>query len=361
MTQFRRGPNKWAAKYMEDGELVWVPGGPWKTKREAAEAEQALRKRGPESEVTCRSFAERWLEEWPREAVSTRALYAQAAQRFSDEFGDRPVQDVSRVEARSWSLGVPRNLSKIIGTLYEDARNVGLVDSNPFANLRLPKSERTAEVAPPSTDEFRQLLAGCMVLGGAYAEEFRALVTLTAWTGLRASEVMGLRRDDFEPRHLNVRRARKDDGSYGPPKGGQERRIALPVEARVQDRLVEWSGSEFAFHTMRGRPLKKGSLYYLWNKVRDASGTSLARISDGVKPIRFHDLRHFAATQWLERGASHFDVSVLLGHQDGGALVMARYGHPSREAATNRLLEISEREAGIGSSATTAQEVEAHG
>jgi hypothetical protein len=38
-------------------------------------------------------------------------------------------------------------------------------------------------------------------------------------------------------------------------------------------------------------------------------------------------------------GISHFDVSVQLGHEDGGALVMARYGHPDRNLARKRLLD----------------------
>jgi integrase len=63
-----------------------------------------------------------------------------------------------------------------------------------------------------------------------------------------------------------------------------------------------------------------------------------ARLEAGLPNVRFHDLRHFCATQLLELGLSHFDVSVQLGHEDGGALVMSRYGHPSKEAARQRLL-----------------------
>jgi hypothetical protein len=37
-------------------------------------------------------------------------------------------------------------------------------------------------------------------------------------------------------------------------------------------------------------------------------------------------------------GLDHFAVSVQLGHEDGGALVMSRYGHPSKAAARERLL-----------------------
>ncbi len=34
---------------------------------------------------------------------------------------------------------------------------------------------------------------------------------------------------------------------------------------------------------------------------------------------------------------SHVDVAVQLGHTDGGALVMSTYGHPSEDAARDRL------------------------
>ena len=80
-------------------------------------------------------------------------------------------------------------------------------------------------------------------------------------------------------------------------------------------------------------------------RPREPAGAGLSplrlagRESGGGAPeIRWHDLRHFTATQLLEMGLSHFDVSVQLGHEDGGALVMARYGHPSTDRARERLL-----------------------
>jgi integrase len=332
----------WVGKFELRGKQIWVPDGPWSTKTQAQTAERRHRERleARRTEETCASFAERWLEEWPRKASATRALYKQAADRFAEDFGSTLIGEVERLSARSWALGVSRNISKVIGTMYEDARNVGLVESNPFSNLRLPATEKTDDqITPPSLEEFRQLLAGCMAMG-AYAAEMRALVQFTAWSGLRAGEVMGLQWGDLTEDAIHVRRSRKDDGTYGKPKNGKEREVPYLQAARVLDQVPRRPEDPFVFHTPKGEVLKKGNLSYLWKTMRDGSGTTPARLAESKKPIRFHDLRHFCATQLLEKGASHFDVSVMLGHEDGGALVMARYGHPSKDAARARLLAI---------------------
>lgn len=336
MTAYRRKTG-WAAKYMVNGEMINVPHSPWPTKRAAQDAERRHRERiaSRATDETCASFADRWLEEWPRPAASTRALYAQAAKRFADEFTSTPLGEVERLSARAWALGIPRNLSKILGTMYEDARNVGIVKDNPFANLRLPKTEKTEEIVPPTPDEFRQLLRACTVLGG-YAKEYRAFLQFAAWTGMRGGELHALQWADIQGDVIRVRRSRKTDGTIGKPKNGEEREIAFLEPARVLDHVRPWDGSPFVFHTPRGEPLRKGNSYYHWNKIR--AGVSLTRAEADLPGLRFHDLRHFCATQLLELGLSHFDVSVQLGHTDGGALVMARYGHPSKDAARRRLL-----------------------
>ncbi|WP_423784685.1 tyrosine-type recombinase/integrase [Euzebya pacifica] len=47
----------------------------------------------------------------------------------------------------------------------------------------------------------------------------------------------------------------------------------------------------------------------------------------GLHDLRLHDLRHSAATFAFAAGASVREVADLLGHADGGALVLGRYGH----------------------------------
>ena len=128
MTAFQRN-GKWAAKFYLRREQIWVPGGPWSTKAAAQTAERRHRERltARRTDETCASFADRWLEEWPRKSPSTRRHYALAVAKFKAEFAETPLGDVERLSARIWALRVNRNISKAIATMYEDARNVGLV------------------------------------------------------------------------------------------------------------------------------------------------------------------------------------------------------------------------------------------
>lgn len=351
MSQFRRGFG-WVAKFQLDGEQQWVPGGPWEKKSHAKEAERRYREqlRARRTDETCASFAERWLEEWPRPEASTRRLYAAAVRRFADHFGPTPLGEIERLTARTWALSVPRKVSQVIGTMYEDARDVGIVEHNPFAGLRLPTTEKRAQIVAPTMEEYRGLLEACPTLGG-YAREFRAMIQFAGWTGLRQGELFGLHRADVDGHEVHVRRARKLDGTLGLPKNGTARAVLLLPPARVLDDVPCREGSPFLFHSPRGQPLHKGTHAWSWQKVKAAAG---------LPKVRWHDLRHFCATQLLELGLDHFAVSIQLGHTDGGALVMARYGHPSVDAAKRRLLAAFELESDRAGSKTGRRQA-AHG
>lgn len=358
MSVFERpkGSGQWVAKFQYKGVLRWVPGSPFISK-EAGEAAEEIHRdqlKRRRTDETCASFAERWPKEWPRKAPSSRQLYEQAARRFAADFGDMPLGEPDVLMARTWALGVPRNISKIVGTMYEDARHVGLVSENNFAGLKLPATEKTAEVAPPTDEELGKMLAAAMIFGAEYGREFRELINFLAIEGLRSGEIQALRHDYLDDDLVHVLKQRRDDGTYALPKGGKARDVAFLAPARSVLEVERRHGSPFVFHTPKGECLKQGNLYYLWNKVRDMSSTSADRLAAGFRPIRVHDMRHYAATRLLELGASHFDVSVHLGHEDGGALVMSRYGHPSKDAARSRLLFLdAAADAETGSSATS--------
>lgn len=244
---------------------------PWLTKRElAAELKvsprtiERLRVRryrdrleARRTEETCASFAERWLEEWKRPETSTQRLYAAAARRFADHFGPTPLGEVERLSARTWALSVPRSVSRVIGTMYEDARNIGLVESNPFSNLRLAATERQGEINPPSLEEYRALREACSVLGG-YGREMRAMIDFAAWTGVRQGELCALQWEDITESEVTVRRSRKLDGTLGLPKNGKSRTVTLLPPARVLEEVPRRPDA-FVFHSPRGKPLIKGT------------------------------------------------------------------------------------------------------
>ena len=155
------------------------------------------------------------------------------------------------------------------------------------------------------------------------------MILFAGYVGLRPGELFALERADVGRDEVAIRRNLDGTGRLKLPKNNRERVVILPPPARealrdVPPRLdVSW-----LFVTKYGRQFKKSSLLYYWNPVRAVFG----------RPgMDFYELRHFCATHLLELGVLHADVAVQLGHTDGGALVMSTYGHPSEDAARERL------------------------
>lgn len=349
-----KGSGRWRSKFVLNGRQVWTPGSPFPSRSAAEEAGKRHRDRLLErrTDETCSSFSERWLEEWPRPASSTRRTYRDAIKRFAQDFGPTPLGEVERLSARTWALSVPRGVSRVVSIMYEDARNVGIVQSNPFSNLRLPVARKQGKVLAPTMEEYRALLNACPVLGG-YATEFRALIQFAAWSGLRSGEIQAIRWEDICEETITVRYSRQRDGGLGPPKNGQERTIAFLPPARVLEQVPR-RPDPFVFHSPKGQPLQNGSLFYAWRSVRSASGIPSEREEKGRRNIRFHDLRHLYALRLKDRLPDAYAISLQMGHRDGGTQVIERYGMGGQEESNRRLLESFEaEEAQTGSSHTT--------
>jgi integrase/recombinase XerD len=149
----------------------------------------------------------------------------------------------------------------------------------------------------------------------------RAILEVMYATGLRASEVIGLRAENVDM-DLGIVRV------FG--KGQKERLVPLGKVARdwirryldeTRGQLTKGKPAPTLFVNHRGRPLSRMGL---WGIVRRHAVTA------GVERILTpHVLRHSFASHLLERGADLRSLQAMLGHADISTTQI--YTHVTRE------------------------------
>ena len=164
-----------------------------------------------------------------------------------------------------------------------------------------------------------------------------ALFELALRTGLRKGELLGLRWEDLDLAGgtASIRRTLQHTNSGGlvalPTKTqSSERRIALPTEClhsleqhharQRQEREAagtHWKASGYVFTRPDGSPIEGATLTRHFNAL-------LRRAT--LRRIRFHDLRHSAATLLLEQGVELVVIKELLGHAHIGVTASV-YAH----------------------------------
>jgi integrase len=178
-------------------------------------------------------------------------------------------------------------------------------------------------------------------------EQYRAAVTLAAWGTLRRGEVLGLNRQDVDLRAGTVRVERSLHEFYdgrlelGPTKNGDPRKVYMPssVTLALQDHLRRFVGPDGdapLFLGATGLRLRPSNFWVIYETARRRAGLTW---------VRFHDLRHFAATMFASTGASTKEIMSRGGWKSVAMVV--RYEHASEERdsllaqALNQLAESS--------------------
>ena len=163
------------------------------------------------------------------------------------------------------------------------------------------------------------------------------LYQLALSTGMRVGEILGLKWGDIEfgRKTLNIKRQLSRDSERGfyfpPPKtkagirsvslGQGITSVLLDHKQRQLHRqmnfLPKWVETDLVFTEDDGSPIRYKKLtYHFKNLLRDA----------GLPKMRFHDLRHTAATQMLVNGVDILTVSKRLGHSKS-SITLDVYGH----------------------------------
>jgi len=357
----KRG-EKWVANpYIPSlGKTVWV--GTFDTEDEAIKASIAkieeLARVAPSKE-TIGTFSKRWLTDYPRPKQSTNENYTYMAKQLCEfQFGPKKgaqirMQEFSRLMARRFTKAKPGAAMKA-RAMWTDAKDEGLVTENVWLGLDFQHESRKER--RKKTDWLTQ--AEVTRLAEIAAESlpdtcFYSFIIFAAYTGMRESEIFGLEWGDIDLRAQEVHVERQIyKRRCTTPKNDETRIITLPPEAAAVlpqlDRRkpvvrVDEDGKErpmdFVFRNKEGGAMSATSLYGMWNPVR---------IAFGRPKLRFHELRHFAATWLLEKfraqgseGSS--DVARQLGHTDDGELIRERYGHTDDELARERIKKLFDK------------------
>ena len=176
-----------------------------------------------------------------------------------------------------------------------------IIPSNPAQGIRAPKvpAGRVRYLQP---GELKAAVEAC-------PDWLRPIVVLAACTGMRRSEIMGLRWLDIDFKNNRV--------LLPQTKNGEGRIVYLNQMATAALQSVVPEGK-----------LSPMSKPFGDHQAAHASMTFL-RICKrlGIEDFRFHDLRHTAASWLRMQGADIHTVALLLGHKD--LRMAARYQHLS--------------------------------
>lgn len=222
----------------------------------------------------------------------------------------RPDDLVAHLEAlRRNGLG-PRSLARGLAAmrgLYKFGRSANLVRENPAALLETPRLPRRLPRALSKRDA--TALVESPGDASLLAWRDRAMLELLYGSGLRASELVGLRPADVDLQaQILVCRGKRDRQRMVPIGDAARRALATYLE-RARPRLVRGADPGVLFVNTRGRRLDRQAL---WRIVRTRARAA------GLRGGFPHALRHSFASHLLEGGADLRSVQALLGHADIG-------------------------------------------
>lgn len=218
------------------------------------------------------------------------------------------------------------NVHQVLRTALGDAERQGLVARNVARMMDPPCYGTALEQSCWNQEELR------LFLDAAASHRLAPALWLTATTGMRRGEVVGLRWNDidFDARRLSLQRSVTCTGYrvHTTPTKTRTSRRPIDLDATTIEVLVDWRAAQarelggddrdrVVFTRQNGQPIHPHVLSQTFERVLTAAG---------LPRIRLHDLRHTHATLLLKAGVPIKVVSERLGHASP-AFTMSVYQH----------------------------------
>ncbi|MGB8345096.1 MAG: tyrosine-type recombinase/integrase [Ktedonobacteraceae bacterium] len=363
---YQRKDGRWAASIsVEGGKRKTFYGATRKEVQEKLrialnEQKQGILATGPQQ--TVKQYLEQWFEDVhkPTLRITSYARYGTLLRKHilpvigHIQLQKLTAQQVQALYTRKVKEGMaPKTIQNIHGLLHKALDNAlkwGLVPRNVCDAVSTPRLAHH-EIHPLTKEQAQQLVEEIR------GHQLEALIVVALVTGMRQGELFALRWQDisFDDKTLQVCRTVSHLTRFGyvenEPKTSRGRRmIVLPAfiidllkqhrERQAQARLKagnKWIDKGLVFCNTHGDYLHPDYLMLRFHRLFDELG---------LPRIRFHDLRHSAATILLSIGIHPKVVQELLGHSQIG-MTLDIYSHvlPSlQKEAMGKLDELFRRD-----------------
>jgi integrase/recombinase XerD len=246
---------------------------------------------------------------------NTILAYGRDLAKFAAFAAPRALKEIQRDEIVDFLAGLyrrgldSRSVARHLVTLrnfFRFAVAEGLLREDPTLNLESPKTRRRLP-SFLSLEEVERLMAQPDA-GTLLGLRDKAMLELLYGTGLRASELLGLRTADLQLEVGCLRCIGKGDKDRLVPVGKTALAAVEQYLREARPRLLKGRSSPVLFVNRFGGKMSRVGF---WKILSDYGRR--ARIRVKLSP---HKLRHSFATHLLERGADLRSVQLMLGHAD---------------------------------------------
>lgn len=312
--------------------------------------------------ATFRDAAEHWyshrgeVRQWK---PSVRRDYRSVLDRhLIPAFGDWKLEDVTTAAIEQWrARGLTdgsikrRTAGKLVAVMhgiFEAARKQYGLTTNPARDVeRLTVAYNPERYDFYTPEEVYALVRAAATVDGddtthaqrAAAEQDATIFLTAAFTGCRMGELLALRvRDvDFDADALRVMGSVDTREGIGTPKSGKGRTVPMvePVAqalARALQRDRFTGPDDLVFVGETGRYLDGSALRRRYRNAQKAAG---------LRPLRFHDLRHSFGSLAVTQAQSVRELQEWMGHAD--SRTTARYVHYKQRTNEARRLSAAFR------------------
>jgi integrase len=368
----QRGDGRWVGRLKQpDGTVRWVSGPNQKVVEE--KLAEALRLTGsglpiPYAKVTVGAWFREWLDSLPVTARSGKKLkdstihyYGQYvdAYLFRSDLAGKPLgklepRDLERLYQRMTAdrseggMGLSSTTAHHLHAIIHRALSKAVSKGKLARNV----AEAVDEDEKPKVHDHQMLVLADddydRFLEAIHGDRLEALFVVAIREGLRQGEILALKwRDvDLDDDTIAVVGSLSRSGIGDPKSKKSKRAVALFPETvdalrehrtlQLEERLLVgsmWVDDDLVFPNEFGGFLSP-------QKVRDRLDVLLRRA--GLPHVRFHDLRHSAATRWLKHDMHPKVASERLGHASVG-ITLDLYSHVTLSMQREAVAAITRR------------------